>query len=400
MIKSYISFIKEHMKNKMYIPKDILEINSLFNQAGKELYLVGGCVRDFLTGSKPHDFDLVSNASPDKIVDILKGYRCDLQGKHFGVIRVFTKETPEGIEVATYRKDISKGRDVKGNDKKVDIDNVDIKTDSERRDLTVNSIYYNINTGEIIDFHGGVNDIRNKVIKTVGEPELRFGEDRLRILRIFRFAARSNSTIDKKTAESILKDNKLRGMGLVDDVSQERIVEEFLKMFDYAKKASDTEMFQHYLILLSTFNMWDQMFSGLLINPVFEVSKDYETMNLSIILTNLFDSNDLNTIVRKMISLKFSADISNQVYFLLKFKSDISDISKGYDLLLLKERFHVEEETIEEFSRIKGIDCEKFIKYCLLGITTDGNDLMNQGFTGKALGDEKKKLELEIYKKL
>jgi tRNA nucleotidyltransferase/poly(A) polymerase len=103
-VKTYEQFTQK--QNNMKIPNDILEIAEKFYNANKEIYLVGGCVRDFLLNKNPKDFDLVTNALPNEIKNILKDYRTDLQGEHFGVVRVFTEETPLGIEIATFRKDI------------------------------------------------------------------------------------------------------------------------------------------------------------------------------------------------------------------------------------------------------------------------------------------------------
>ena len=103
-MKTFEQFIQK--QDNMKIPRDILEIANKFFDVDKELYIVGGAVRDFLDGKIPHDYDLVTNAQPEEIKTILKGYRTDLQGQHFGVVRVFTNDTPLGIEIATYRKDI------------------------------------------------------------------------------------------------------------------------------------------------------------------------------------------------------------------------------------------------------------------------------------------------------
>lgn len=119
----YNQYIKE-MKDfsKIPIPQDIKDISDAYIKAGKDIFLVGGCVRDFIKGVKPKDWDLVTNALPDESKEILKGFRVsDEQGKNFGVLRVYTKDEPEGYEIASYRRDISKGRDTKGDDKENDV---------------------------------------------------------------------------------------------------------------------------------------------------------------------------------------------------------------------------------------------------------------------------------------
>jgi tRNA nucleotidyltransferase/poly(A) polymerase len=391
------------IKQDMHIPQDILNINKIFKNNGFDLYIVGGSIRDLIIGKTPHDYDLVSNANPTQIENILKDFKTDLQGKHFGVIRVFTSDFPEGIEIATFRTDISFGRDTKGDDKKVNIDNISIEEDSNRRDLTMNALYYDIENKEIIDFHGGINDIKNNNIKTVGLAEKRFNEDRLRILRTIRFAARSNSKIDKETSKAILNDNRLRGISPKDDVSQERIVEEFFKMIDYANNAADVDMVQNYLILLSNFNLFEQMFPGLKVDKLNSFNRKFDTTNKYVILSNLFQNNDINDIKSYITKSKFPLDVINKVCFLIKFKNDISNDNNVFQLLNLKNRYNVDENTIVEFGGTNGIDVnliKKFIRYSEIGITTDGKELENEGFFGKELGIEKEKREIEIYKNL
>jgi poly(A) polymerase len=112
-----------------------------------------------------------------------------------------------GHEIATFRKDISGGRDVKGDDEKVEIGkHITIKDDVLRRDLTINALFYDIKKKEIVDLVGGVEDIKTGTIRMVGKPEDRFREDRLRILRCLRFAARVNGVIDIETSEAIKRD--------------------------------------------------------------------------------------------------------------------------------------------------------------------------------------------------
>ena len=192
----YLEFLTE--KNKlekrtvsapdMVIPEDVLEIYDLFKNYGKELYIVGGAPRDYLQGKKPKDFDLVTNAMPEESKEILEGWEKghiseDEQGQNFAVLRIYTDLEPLGHELATYRKDIAKGRDVKGDEQKVEIGpNITIYDDVMRRDLTINAMFYDIGKKKIIDYVGGIEDLKKGIIRTVGEPYERFAEDRLGIL--------------------------------------------------------------------------------------------------------------------------------------------------------------------------------------------------------------------------
>ena len=98
--------VNERIEAKMDVPQDVLDFHELFDKKGYKLYVVGGAVRDFLMGKEPHDFDMVTDTTPENVMKVLKDYRTDLQGVHFGVVRVFTEDEPEGYEIASYRKDI------------------------------------------------------------------------------------------------------------------------------------------------------------------------------------------------------------------------------------------------------------------------------------------------------
>ena len=148
----------EKLNTEIPLPNDIIEISNAYIKAGKDIFLVGGAVRDFIQGVKPKDWDLVTNALPDESKEILRGFRVsDEQGKNFGVLRVYTKDEPEGYEIASYRKDISGGRDTKGDDQKVQMgSDVTIEDDCMRRDLTINSLFYDIRNKKIVDLVDGV----------------------------------------------------------------------------------------------------------------------------------------------------------------------------------------------------------------------------------------------------
>ena len=177
---------EERIKFAMNIPDDIKAIANIFKKNNYEIMVVGGAVRDALLGKAPKDFDLATDAVPDKVEEMMKaaGLRTIATGKAFGVINVFTDQGE--YEIASFRTDETKGRnpDVKLG--------VSIETDAARRDLRINALYYDLNTHEIIDLVGGLDDLKNGTIQTVGNPQERFEEDPLRILRFFRFFCRFN----------------------------------------------------------------------------------------------------------------------------------------------------------------------------------------------------------------
>jgi len=396
-MKNFRNYILEKKINaEMSIPKDVEEIAEAFHRAGKDLFVVGGAVRDHLQGKTPHDYDLVTNALPNETKQILKDWNVsDEQGANFGVLRVYTEDEPAGHEIATYRKDIAKGRDVKGDDEKVEIgEHITINDDVLRRDLTINALFYDINNKEIVDLVGGVEDLKNNVIRTVGKPEERFAEDRLRILRVFRFAARTGGEIDSVTSNAIKRDNRLRGINAKEDVSQERIHEEWNKVIEHSIDGRDVKIMQKYLDLLTEYNMWSQMFPTMAIDTNVEVTIPIN----SIIFADLLKDNNITAKRRFMIrNLKFTSELVNEIEF-LHFYEDVAYDLDGigeYKLAKKKNAYHIKDDLIRVF--MPGKFTEAFIKYCADGFVVDGNDLKEQGLKGKAIEDEKQRIENERF---
>jgi tRNA nucleotidyltransferase/poly(A) polymerase len=406
-IKKYIDFILEKKINvDMPLPNDVIEISNAYRKAHKKLFVVGGAVRDFLQGKNPHDYDLVTNALPEESKQILKDFNVsDEQGKNFGVLRVYTKSEPLGYEIASYRKDISKGRDTKGNDDKVELgSHVTIKDDCMRRDLTINALFYDIIHKQVVDIVGGVNDIKRGIVRAVGDPEERFLEDRLRILRVFRFTSRTGGKIDSHTSSAIRRDNRLRGIGPKDDVSQERIWEEINKAWEHKNT------FNKYLELLTEFNMWPQIFPGSNIN-----TKLINTDNFIIIIANLFKNENINGLVERMVQeYKIKNDTSVLIVFLISLlnfnpedvlqyyrkKEQIIDAYiKGVESERVKYKKRLNELIIEWFG-VNNIHDKLLFKFLDYTPTVSSQDLMNQGFHGHRLGVELRRLETENFLKM
>jgi len=184
-------------------------VNALRRQ-GHEAYLVGGCVRDLLLGRKPKDYDIATGARPEEVIAAFP--RTIPVGAQFGVVIV--RKGGRNFEVATFRKDAgySDGRHP---------DRVAFATaraDARRRDFTINGMFYDPVAGEVMDFVGGQRDLAAGVIRAIGNPDRRFDEDKLRMLRAVRFAARLGYEIEKKTAAAI----KSRAVE-IKEVSAERI---------------------------------------------------------------------------------------------------------------------------------------------------------------------------------
>ena len=389
LIKKYKMFL-EKLNTEIPLPNDIIEISNAYIKAGKDIFLVGGAVRDFIQGVKPKDWDLVTNALPDESKEILRGFRVsDEQGKNFGVLRVYTKDEPEGYEIASYRRDLSGGRDTKGDDQKVEMgSDVTIEDDCMRRDLTSNALFYDIRNKKIVDLVGGVDDIKNGIVRAVGDASQRFIEDRLRILRIFRFASRMNGKIDEQTSKAILNDNRLRGIGPKDDVSQERIWEEMLKA---KKQAKD---YNYYLSLFTKYNMWVEVFPGVKIN-----TKPVESKNFVILIANLFLGNSTDKLEVKLVQdFKIDGETAKKVVFLLELLNLTPEVV--LDTYRKKTSCSIDDSTILEWLRVTGNESNTLIKFLEYKPTISSQELMDQGFKGKDLGLEIKRLEIEKFKSM
>jgi poly(A) polymerase len=194
------------------------EIVERLQHAGFAAFWVGGCVRDFLLGREPDDFDIATDAKPEQVEKLFK--RTVAVGRKFGVMIVV--EGGHQFQVATFRAeaDYQDGR----RPEKIIFANAE--ADALRRDFTVNGLFYDPLTKKIHDWVGGEKDLRAKIIRTIGKPEERFGEDHLRLLRAVRFAAQLNFEIEPKTFAAV---KKLAPK--IKLISAERIRDELLKLF-------------------------------------------------------------------------------------------------------------------------------------------------------------------------
>lgn len=201
---------------QFFIPKNINSVLKALNSAGFDAFLVGGCVRDMLMGIPPHDFDITTNALPTEVEALFE--KTISTGIKHGTVTIISDSAP--VEVTTFRTE-SGYTDSRRPDKVEFVS--DIKYDLSRRDFTVNAMAYNEYDG-LIDLFGGKADLENKLLKAVGDPEVRFCEDALRILRLYRFSSVLGFKIEKNTELGAIKfAQKLK------NVSAERIFTEISK---------------------------------------------------------------------------------------------------------------------------------------------------------------------------
>lgn len=385
-IMKYGGFL-ESRSGEMPLPQDVIDIADAYIATGKEIYVVGGAVRDFRKGVEPKDYDLVTNALPEESKKILKGFRVsDEQGKNFGVIRVYTDSEPEGYEIASFRRDIAKGRDTKGDEQKVEMGpDVTIEDDVMRRDLTMNALFYDIAKKEIVDLVGGMEDISKNRVKAVGDASQRFLEDRLRVMRVFRFAARTGGIIEDKTADAIRKDNRLRGVGPTDDVSQERIWEEIVKAWKQAKD------FGQYLEFFSEFDMWEQVFPGV------KVSDPVESADFAVVIASLLRGNPSDYLDKKLVQdFRIDTSLAKKIVFLVSLND--FDADKVLDYWRKRQSSGISDETILEWLTKTASEREDLVRFVGWKPSVNSEDVMARGFKAKALGEEIKRLEVENFK--
>jgi poly(A) polymerase len=203
-------------------------IDRTLKAAGHQAYFVGGSVRDLLLGREPADYDIATDATPDRVRDLFSGFSSVIDvGAKFGVMLVADPERNIEdpvltVEVATFRSDIGYS-DGRHPDQVVYASSA--REDVQRRDFTINGLLLDAETNEVLDYVGGRDDLRAGIIRAIGRPEVRFREDKLRMLRAVRFAARFGYTIEPETMRAIQK------LALeIGQVSAERLRDEFTKL--------------------------------------------------------------------------------------------------------------------------------------------------------------------------
>ncbi|MDC0948343.1 polynucleotide adenylyltransferase PcnB [Gammaproteobacteria bacterium] len=206
-----------------HISKGARSVVEALDTAGYEVYLVGGCVRDLLLGMVPKDFDVATNATPQQVMQATR--RARIIGRRFKIVHV--RAGREVIEVTTFRGSPDGTQRTSDAGRVLD-DNEwgSREDDSIRRDITINSLYYQPIDDLVIDDLGGIEDIQDKVIRVIGDVEERYREDPVRMKRVLRFAAKTGFAIETRSAEPIR-----RLLPLMNDVPGARLLDEAIKMF-------------------------------------------------------------------------------------------------------------------------------------------------------------------------
>lgn len=367
----------------MPLPSSVEYVLSKLKENGYQAYVVGGAVRDFLMGKTPHDYDLTSDALPSQISDVFKDFYQEHSGEKHGTIRVIVDHKP--IEITTFRCD-------EGYTDYRRPDNVefvkDAYIDSKRRDFSINAFYYS--EGHIYDFHEGLEDLNNKVIKTIGNPSTRFHEDALRILRAIRFSAKLGYEIESKTKTALLDCKEELNL-----IAKERILTELKEISSTSNFFRDIkEYFPIFKLIIpcldkignsiddiynfDTKSYGDYIASLSALFSLREINNDFMPWRLFIKM----DNESINAI-KTLIKLKdinfnnsFDDDYINGLILLSK-PVDIN-VFKNY-LINLYNLKRFKNDDIDSILNRVDILSEGNTPYSLKDLEIDGNDLLKLG---------------------
>lgn len=384
----------------MEIPEDILDFNIAYGKynkkhgTNKKLYLVGGCVRDNELGLGPKDYDLATDAMPDEVAEILSMYVMNFTGKSFGVMRVYTLDDPKGYEIATFRQDLTSGRNplVKLG--------VTLEEDAWRRDFTINAMYFDLVNLEVIDVVGGKEDLKNGIIRAPGVPKDRFRDDKLRIMRAIRFASKYGFSFDEHTWQAIVDDNSLIGPnpeGIMVPISHERIVEEFLK--GLAVNA------YYYLTILKCANLYPQIFPGLKV----DTDRLCNSNKPEVVIANLLHANRPSMLEFALKDLHFSGEISKGVFVFVRLTNfGIFKVMTTGELLPLRKKLpgtNINKRDIYNFAdTLRYVYDDKWVRlmkaFADFQLTVTGDQLELEGYKpGEEMGKEITKREIINFDK-
>jgi tRNA nucleotidyltransferase/poly(A) polymerase len=398
----------EKLYTVMPVPEEIALLKSVFKSAGGKLYLVGGCVRDFVLyvahgkPFAPKDYDVVTDLHPDNVISMLSmsirggtlpsGTKIREVGKSFGVVLVTLNG--KDYEIATFREDAKTG-DGRRPDFVV-FSTID--KDASRRDLTINALYYDLEEKCVLDFHGGIRHLFSKSVQVVfvGAPLDRIAEDRLRVMRFVRFHCRVNAggpeTVHRDTREAI------RQTKMSPWISAERIREELIKGLESCLSP------QTFLLILEDVGLLQQAFSGLVVKAdlLYERTEYDKGVRLprkiEPLLAQILRYNEPGTVKEQLVELKYTAQEATDVAFLIKLSSwkdetQVVDFKKALARVSLGK--YVIRTHLEEYGNDR-------LLYDMIDApfpTVRGEVVMQETYLqGKALGEEIVRREIENFR--
>lgn len=241
--------VEKHRIDRRNVSRHAIKVCEVLRQHGYEAYIVGGAVRDLIVGLQPKDFDVATNATPEQIKPLFR--RARIIGRRFRLVHVVFG--PEIIETSTFRAASPAADEHTDEHGRILRDNEfgSHEEDAARRDFTLNALYYDPLTEEVIDFHRGVHDLQKRIVRMIGDPERRYREDPVRMLRAVRFASKLSAQIEPSTLEPIR-----RLAPLIEHVPASRLFDETLKLLtcghamDCLRKLREVGLHQDLLPLL------------------------------------------------------------------------------------------------------------------------------------------------------
>ena len=255
-----------------------------------------------------------------------------------------------------------------------------MEDDSKRRDLKINSLYYDLKTNEIIDLNGGLSDLKNGIIRTVGNPNDRFKEDKLRRLRCIRFAARFGSDLDPEADKALKQDSSLEG------ISSERIRDEFLKGIKSAKSVN------RFIAMLNMYDMFKWIFGSLRV----DLTSSNEVRDPIVLIANLLRQNEPNAVKTQLNKLTYTSEEIGKISFLLallKFRPDMIMLMKKLETIS-----KITPEQIKEFASINNLDVHMIDAFLNFKLSVKADEFMNAGMkAGSELGNAINNKEIQLF---
>lgn len=350
----------------MKIAKEVQIVLQRLTSHKFEAYVVGGAVRDHLLKIIPSDYDITTNALPAEIMTIFKNYQLIDHGLKHGTVMVIINRKP--IEITTYR--IDEDYIDHRHPTKVVFTN-SLKSDLSRRDFTINSLaYYN----EVIDYFNGIEDLNNKLIRAVGDPNIRFNEDALRILRAIRFSCQLNFDIEEKTKQALYMNKDL-----LNNISVERIVIELNKMLaNYVERM--LPFFEVFKVFIK------ELEEDVFLNNI-KIIKNSEKKHIVRLALFLNNTNDVDLILKR---LRYPINIQKQVSVILKNKDIVIEDNILLFKKILKDIKYEDILNIISFKIANGEDIKystlekaKDECYQLKDLDINGNDLVKLNIPNK-----------------
>lgn len=367
---------------RIHIPKEVEKALNILHTNNFEAYIVGGCVRDSILGLSPSDWDITTSAKPEEICESFHKFRTIETGLKHGTITVIIDKM--NIEITTYRID-GEYSDNRRPDNVIFTEKVEL--DLKRRDFTINSIAYD--GKELVDLFGGKKDINNKVIRCVGNPDERFNEDGLRILRALRFASVLNFSIEDNTSKSIHKNKEL-----LNNISKERINIEFNKLI---MGENFQEIFEKYIDVLWIFipelnalSMEELKYRLNAMNSLNDLISRlsvllYQVDAQDILLGLKYDNHTIRTV--KLLTSNIDKKIYPDYVNMKRWLNNINYVNLYNLINIKKELFKTENENLKKSEKIIDDIIETNQCYNLEKLVINGSDLINLGIPkGEIIG--------------